>query len=100
MNTTVMYYILIRYYYYEGTLYAPDDGPMASGKCGHDDRGRSTERPMLFDSVQLARDYLATLHITVQLSPQMYCLDGTYVLAHGEYDRPDYWIRKCRIGGE
>ena len=55
---------------------------------------------MLFDSVQLARDYLATLHITVQLSPQMYCLDGTYVLAHGEYDRPDYWIRKCRIGGE
>jgi hypothetical protein len=55
---------------------------------------------MLFETVQDAKDYLAKFGITRQLSPQRFCEDGVYVLAHGEYERPDYWIRKCRNGGE
>jgi hypothetical protein len=85
------YYILIRYYYYEGTFCAPDDGPMTEG-C--------TSRRRLFETVQEARDYLEKFGVTRQLSPQNFCEDGVYVTAHGEYERPDYWIRKCRTNNK
>ena len=84
-----MYYVLIRYYYYSGTMHARDDGPMVNGPPYYGS-------PMLFDTVQDAKDYLAKHGITRQLSPQKFSVDGVYVLAHGEYERPDYWIRKCR----
>lgn len=106
-----MYYVLIRYYYYSGTMHARDDGPMVNGPGGpittkqkwmiDGQPGWWTRQPyygspMLFDTVQDAKDYLAKHGITRQLSPQKFSVDGVYVLAHGEYERPDYWIRKCR----
>ena len=105
-----MYYILIRYYFHEGTLHAKEDGPMVDGPWGpitvkqqwlYDGQpGWSSQpeykRPMLFKTVDEARDYLAQFDITRQLSPQRFCEEGVYVTRHGEYERPDYWIRKCR----
>ena len=80
-----MYYILIRYYFYEGTLHSKEDGPMIDGSG-----------TILFQTVDEAREYLAEFDITRQLSPQRFCEEGIYVTDHGEYERPDYWIRKCR----
>jgi len=110
-----MYYVLIRYYYYNsGNMHARDDGPMVNGPGGpitakqkwmwDGQPGWWTRQPDLsspryglsFDTVQAAKDYLAKFGITRQLSPQKFSEDGVYVLAHGEYERPDYWIRKRR----
>jgi len=106
-----MYYILIRYYYHHTNhIHARDDGPMVDGpgapitvkqKWLYDGQpGWSSQpeydSPMLFKTVDEAREYLAKFDITRQLSPQRYCEEGVYVTRHGEYERPDYWIRRCR----
>lgn len=94
-----MYYILIRYYYYYGTHHAIEDGPLATGLTTVKEQWHRDGKPgwpRMFETVQDAKDYLAKHGITRQLSPQKFSEDGVYVLAHGEYERPDYWIRKCR----
>ena len=82
-----MFYILVRPYYYSTTL-----NPMVSHKmyCPW------TNEPLLFDTVEDAKKHLKSEGITTQLSAQKFILAGDYHLSHGEYSRPDYWIRKCR----
>mgnify|MGYP003133092516 CR=1 FL=1 len=81
-----MYYILVKYYYHNNTLYAPEDGPMKD----------TWGKKLTFKSLDEARSFLASIDVEVQITQQTYTTSGWYSLAHGEYDRPDYQIRKSR----
>jgi len=84
-----MYYILVRHYYYNSSLHAPSNGPLHGIT-----ENEMSYHPLTFSSVEEAKKYLAKHGITRQISKQMFCADSVYVLSHGEYERPDYWIRK------
>ena len=85
-----MYYILVIPYFHIGTFYAPKTHKMVC-PC--------TDKTLTFDTVHDAMKHLESqLGPLQQLSAQKFCSSGRYVLAHGEYDRPDYWVRKIRRG--
>ena len=88
------YYIYAEYHFFPGTLYAYRDGPL---------RDTYTGERVEFSSRQDAEAYLtaeddgygnglACEHHT----DGYYRPTGTYVLAHGQLDRPRYGIRKGR----
>jgi hypothetical protein len=82
------YYILVKYYYYSSTLYPRLDHPMIDW---------SSDKTLLFDTLESARKYLESQGIDILIKgKQTYTSSGRYVLEHGEYDRPDYQIRKVR----
>lgn len=81
-----MYYILVKHYYYNNTLYAPKDSPMED----------AWGQKLTFKSLDEARSFLASIDVDTQLTQQTYTTSGWYSLAHGEYDRPDYQIRRSR----
>ena len=82
-----MYYIQ-KYYYYEGAQGAPKDGPMK------DTWGDTIE----FDSCEEAKEFIVWDCGTnlMTIGENRYQSTGIYDLRHGEYDRPDYQIRKSR----
>ena len=81
-----MYYILVKYYYHSNTLYAPKGGPMED----------AWGQKLTFKSLDEARTFLASIDVDTQLTQQTYTTSGWYSLAHGEYDRPDFQIRRSR----
>ena len=72
-----MYYILVKYYYHNNTLYAPKDSPMVD----------AWGQKLTFKSVDEARSFLASIDVDTQLTQQTYTTSGWHSLAHGEYDR-------------
>ena len=86
-----MYKIYIKHYYYSNTItYYQNDGKF------HPFGNYNGE--LSFDTKEKALEYLKTniLGGYWQKHSNGYSLAGTYVLAHGEYDRPDYQIRKVK----
>jgi len=81
----IVYYILVQYFYYSGTFYAPENGPLLHEGC---------EGPILFDSIDDAKAYLKELGVDYEHSAQTLSTSGIYYLAHGEYSSPLYKIRK------
>lgn len=81
-----MYYVNIQHFYYQGTFNTPKDGPMT-------DRWGDKK---IFKSVQHAKEYLWSIGITETITKQSLTSDGMYYLEHGEYERPQYKIRKIR----
>lgn len=56
---------------------------------------------MTFESANQARDFLQQFvdaGLLDQLDNRTYTQGGTYVLSHGEIDRPDYVIQKYKDG--
>ena len=78
-----MYYILVKYYYYQGTLHAPKDGPLREDK------------KLVFSSRQDAVSYLEERGVDLHLKGASYT-HSYYELNHGEYESPDYQVRKLR----
>ena len=87
-----MYYIQKYYYYYEGTQGAPKDGPMK------DTWGDTIE----FDCLEEAKEFIVWDCGTnlMTIGENRYQSTGIYDLRHGEYDRPDYEIRKLDQSSE
>ena len=82
------YYILVKYYYYFPHWYARKDHPLIDW---------SSEEPLVFDTLASAQKFLQSQGIDILVKgKQTYTSSGHYVLDHGEYDRPDYQIRKVR----
>ena len=81
-----MYYILVKYYYHNNTLYYSKGGTMED----------AWGQKLTFESLEEARLFLASIDVDTQLTNQTYTTSGWYSLAHGEYDRPDFQIRKSR----
>ncbi len=81
-----MYYILVKYYFHNNILHAPEDGPMKD----------AWGQKLTFKSVDEARSFLASIAVDTQLTQQTYTTSGWYSLAHGEYYSADYQIRKSR----
>ena len=73
-----MYKIIIKYHYYIGTVNCPQDTNLG------------TE----FETVVKAEEFLAAYGITQKIQPKVYCVEGPYMLNHGEYARPTYTIVK------
>ena len=51
---------------------------------------------MTFPNLENARSYLLECGVDLQLSARTYTTRGYYSLKHGEYERPEYQIRKSR----
>ena len=81
-----MYYILKKNYFYNNTINAPENGPIQN----------AWGKTMTFPNLENALSYLLECGVDLQLSKQTYTTQGYYSLKHGEYDRPDYQIRKSR----
>ena len=82
-----MYYILEKHYYYSGTFNAPTNQPLKG----------NTGKKLLFSTIDEAINYLLSIDNTMYaITAQTYTTEGYYCLNHGEYDRPDYQIRKIR----
>jgi len=80
-----MYYIRVTYYFFNNTLNAPEDGPLLSD---------GTKKTFLTKDEALR--YLSDEGITRQITANKFTTSGIYYLRHGEYEAPDYQIRKCR----
>lgn len=84
-----MYKVLVKVFYYQGTLNVPENGYMRDGGG-----------VLLFKTKEEAISYITDnnawdLHLCAGKST--YCYDGDYYLNHGEYARPTYTIVK--VGG-
>jgi hypothetical protein len=81
------YGIKATYYYYEGTLNAPQSGTMDG---------------LNFETLQSAIDYLTggdyDFPALEHCSGATFSRLGQYVCAHGEYERPDYEIVNLATG--
>ncbi len=87
MTTTQLvnrYYIRAKYFYYPGTLNAPQDGSL----CNHGGD------KLKFDSPAAACEFLRTVMGCKKTTAGKHEFDGTYVCRHGEYSRPVFAIRK------
>jgi len=80
------YYILKKFFYYNNTFHAPKDRAMCDG----------WDRKLTFNSKKEAEEYLIDLGITDNFKGSTWASDGQYILDHGEYERPEYQIRKVR----
>ena len=80
-----MYYIRVTYYYFKNTFNAPSNGPLLSDGI-----------TKTFETKDEAIEYLSSKGITRQLTASKFTTSDTYYLAHGEYEAPDYQIRKSR----
>lgn len=78
-----MFYIKVTYYYYQGTLYAPKDGPLKE------------DEKLLFETRKDAVSYLEHRGVDLHLKGSTYT-HSYYECNHGEYEAPDYQIRKLR----
>ena len=78
-----MYYILVKYYYYQGTLFAPEDGPLKEHK------------KIVFETKKSAISYLEERGVDLHLKGSTYT-HSYYELNHAEYEAPDYQVRKLR----
>jgi hypothetical protein len=75
-NRIKMYYINIHFFFYNGHPIERID--------------RS------FDTLEEAKQFLANIGVTWQISPQAYKSAGLYRLSHAEYTRPTFKIRRSR----
>ena len=82
------YYIRGKYFYYPGTINAPQDGPL----CNYGDK-------LEFASRGAACEFLRGAMGCKKITAGKYQFDGTYICRHGEYSRPVYALRKIRGGG-
>ena len=80
-----MYYIRVTYYYFKNTFNAPSNGPLLSDGV-----------TKTFKTRDEAIEYLSGKGATRQLTASKFTTSGTYYLSHGEYEAPDYQIRKSR----
>ena len=80
------YYILTKFFYYKGTFNAPKDQPVCN----------DNQETITFDSKKDAEKYLCDLGIRNNYKGSTWTAEGQYFLEHGEYDRPEYQIRKVR----
>mgnify|MGYP003112375772 CR=1 FL=1 len=78
-----MYYIKVTYYYYQGTLHAPKDGALVEDK------------KLVFDTKESAISYLEKMGVDLHLKGSIFT-HSYYELNHGEYEAPDYQVRKLR----
>ncbi len=78
-----MYYIRVTYYYFENTFNTPSNGPLLSDGVIKTFRTRGA-----------ALKYLSDKGITRQLTASKFTTSDIYYLSHGEYETPDYQIRK------
>lgn len=81
-----MFYIYKYVYYYAGTLYAPESGPVLD----------VSENRIKFKSIEEAIKWLKNEGVTSKVTNQTFQNEGRYTLFHGEYARPKYQIRKLR----
>ena len=79
-----MFYILIKHFYYPGTFFAPENGPLLD--C-NDQRKE-------FESREDAAAYLQSRDLFNFKGSMWGCSD--YICDHGEYASPIYKIRKVR----
>tara|TARA_Y100000592_G_C5445060_1_gene305573 strand:+ start:699 stop:950 length:252 start_codon:yes stop_codon:yes gene_type:complete len=79
------YYIRVTYYFFKNTLDAPKNGPL---KLDGTIKTFKTKREAL--------EYLSDKGITFKLTANKFTPSGMYHLRHGEYEAPDYQIRKSR----
>lgn len=78
-----MYYIKVTYYYFAGTLHAPKDGPLVEDK------------KLVFETRLDAISYLEERGVDLHLKGASYT-HSYYQCNHGEYEAPDYQVRKIR----
>ena len=89
-----MYYIIKKFFYYPGTCYAPQSGPIENEQVWELKNGQYFPEILTFESIEDAKNYLESMGIDDQITKQTFESSGRYVLAHGEYARPKYKIRK------
>lgn len=80
------YYIYARYYYFSGTFFGAEDGPIK------DDDNKRVEFESRDEAFRFLKDFIGGA--LDSLSANRYAESGVYYLSHGEYERPDYQIRK------
>ena len=87
-----MYYILKKHYYYEGAQSVPKDGPITD----------AWDDIIEFDSSEDAKEFILWDCGTnlLCIGENRYQSTGIYDLRQGEYDRPDYEIRKLEQSSE
>lgn len=84
----VMYYISVRYYFYQGTINMPKDGPLKEEWNGPD--------KITFKSIEDAVEYLRSRYgAIVKLRGQRYT-KLYHELSYGEYEAPEFLVRKTR----
>tara|TARA_Y100000114_G_scaffold146709_1_gene157691 strand:+ start:675 stop:1064 length:390 start_codon:yes stop_codon:yes gene_type:complete len=83
-----MYYILKKHYYYDGAQSVPKDGPITD----------AWDDIIEFDSSEDAKEFILWDCGTnlLCIGENRYQSTGIYDLREGEYDRPDYQIRRRR----
>lgn len=78
----MIYKITVEYYYYHGAYDYPLCGTLTD----------LNEEPYTFKKEGDAIAFLKSQGITFKLEPRVYCVEGPYMLNHGEYGRPTYTI--------
>lgn len=98
-----MYGIYVRYYFYKGTLMAPEDGPLYEYY-----ESRTCNSRINFETLEEAEAWMkAPYHekgrnineleeYIDKKGVKRWAQVGTYYLSHGEYSRPDYRIVKLK----
>ena len=99
-----MYYILIKYFYYQNSLFSPSNGPLFDIDDAESESrkyhmiGRKDTYPdiLKFSTIDEAKQYLSDQGVTWEQSNQTFKRYGLFYCCNGEYDRPQYQIRKVR----
>ena len=87
-----VYRIYGHYYYSSGTFNAPKNGALK-------DHDRDYDTILEFNTREDAIDHLTVMGVDDEYKKNKYSHSGRYELSHGEYDRPDFSIRKFNKKG-
>jgi hypothetical protein len=82
---TESYALYVTYYYFSGTFNVPRDGLMTQDYDGL----------LTFPSAEAAYSWLRDNNMSpCNADRSEWSMDGRYVCAHGEYERPTYHVRR------
>lgn len=89
-----MYQLFIKRYFYNNTLCNFLNDGKFHPYLYHDNNNVPT-----FQNRQEALNYLSSTILNDEISKykKNYFKSGLYILSHGEFDRPDYQIRKIKL---